>query len=350
MKTLRCSTMLALLLAPLAGCINDPTSVSPEIPVPSAKGVYIINEGNFGRGNASLSYYDLESFHVYNDVFHAVNGKDLGDVAAGMTLRGNEGYVIVNNSQKIEVIDLRTNLNVATIPTGPGSSPRRMAFVNDSLALVTDLYGNAVLKVNLAARAVTGSIAVGANPEGIAITDGKAYVANSGFGLGRTVSVISLSTMSVIRTLTVADNPNGVQLTPGGLVFVVCAGSYGDFSDPTDDTPAKIVVIDPSTDMVTDSVYIGGHAMDIAIGLDGIGYVASGTEVLRVDTRARSVTGTFKPGTYYSVGVEAASGDVYLSDPKTYVQPGTVYVYAPNGQLRNQFDAGLIPGSFAFKR
>jgi hypothetical protein len=350
MKTPRFATMLALLLAPIAGCITDPTAVSPEIPVPSAKGVYIVNEGNFGRGNASLSYYDLESFRVYNDVFRAVNGKDLGDVAAGMTLRGNEGYVIVNNSQKIEVIDLRSNLNVATIQTGAGSSPRRMAFAGDSLALVTDLYGNAVLKVNLASRAVTGAIPVGANPEGIAVAAGKAYVANSGFGFGNSLTVIGLATMSVLRTVTVADNPNGVQVTPGGMVYVVCAGSYGDFGDPADDTPAKIMVIDPAADTVTDSLFIGGHAMDIAIGLDGIGYVASGIEVLRVDTRANTVTGTFKPGTFYSVGVEAASGDVYLTDPKTYVQPGTVYVYAPNGQLRNQFDTGLIPGSFAFKR
>jgi DNA-binding beta-propeller fold protein YncE len=344
----RCTCLPALLL--LAGCVTDPTTVLPEIPVPSAKGVYIINEGNFGRGNASLSYYDLESFHVYNDVFRAVNGKDLGDVAAGMTLRGNEGYVIVNNSQRIEVIDLRTNLNVATIPTGAGSSPRRMALLSDSLALVTDLYGNAVLKVNLAARSVTGAIAVGANPEGIATTGGKAYVANSGFGSGRTVSVISLASMTVVRTLSVADSPNDVEVTPGGLVYVVCAGSYGDFNDPNDDTPAKIMVIDPATDAVTDSVFLGGHATDIAIGLDGIGYVAASTEVLRVDTRAATVTGTFKPGTFYSVGVEGSGGDVYLADPKNYVQPGTVYVYAPNGQLRNQFEVGIIPGNFAFKR
>jgi hypothetical protein len=62
------------------------------------------------------------------------------------------------------------------------------------------------------------------------------------------------------------------------------------------------------------------------------------------------VTGVFRPGQYYAVGVDVASGDVYLSDPKTYVQPGSVSVYAPNGQLRNRFDTGLIPGGFAFKR
>ncbi|MEW6511451.1 MAG: YncE family protein [Bacteroidota bacterium] len=343
-------TLASIIFTSLIGCVKDPTTAAPEIPLPSAKGVYIINEGNFGRANASLSYYDLESFRVYNDVFTAVNGKSLGDVAAGMGILGNEGFIIVNNSQKIEIIDLQTNLESGTIATGPGSSPRQMAFVRDSLALVTDLYGNQVLKVRLRSRSVIGAIPVGDNPEGIAIANGKAYIANSGFGAGKTVSVISLATMAVVATIPVTDNPNGVQVTPAGFVYVVCAGSYGDFANPDDDTPAKVMVIDPSMDAVVDSILLGGHAMNIAIGLDGIGYVASTSEVLRIDTRIHRVTGQFKSGSYYSVGVESASGDVYLSDPKSFVQPGTVYVYAANGQLRNQFDTGLIPGSFAFKR
>jgi YVTN family beta-propeller protein len=333
----------------VSGCVRDPVSALREIPVPSARGVYVINQGNFGRANSSLSYYDLVSFHVYNDVFTAVNGKNLGDVAQAMSIRGSSGYVVVNNSQKIEIIDLATNLSTGTISTGPGSSPGQMAFVNDTLALVTDLYANALLVVNVPARRVIGAVPVGANPAGIAIAGGKAYVSNSGFGSGRTVSVVSLQSLSVVRTLTVGDYPGGVEVTPSGAVYVVCTGSY-DYANPANDTPARIMVIDPSSDIVTDSIFIGGHATDIGIGIDGIGYVPSTTQVLRVDTRVHRVTGVFKEGPYFAVGVEAASGDVYLSDPKNFIQPGTVSVYAPNGQLRTQFDVGLIPGAFAFKR
>jgi YVTN family beta-propeller protein len=312
--------------------------------------VYIVNEGNFGRSNSSLSYFDLVSSRVYADVFSAVNGKGLGDVAAGMTIRGNRGYVIVNNSQKIEVIDLASNMNVLTILTGAGSSPRQMAFVNDTLALVTDLYGDLVRRVNPVNGAPGGVVPVGPNPEGIALAGGKAYVANSGFGSGTSVSVISLASMTVTRTLAVGENPVGVAVTPSGTVYVVCGGSYGDFANPLDDTPARIMVIDPAADAVVDSIFIGGHATAIAIGLDGIGYVPGTSEVVRVNTRINKVTGTFVPGSYYGVGVDAASGDVYLTDPKTYVQPGTVSIFAPNGQLRRQFECGLIPGSFGFKR
>jgi DNA-binding beta-propeller fold protein YncE len=170
-----------------------------------------------------------------------------------MTIRGSSGYVVVNNSQKIEIIDLATNLNTGTISTGSGSSPGPMAFVNDTLALVTDLYANALILVNVPGRRVTGAIAVGANPAGIAITQGKAYVSNSGFGSGRTVSVVSLQSLSVIRTVAVADNPSGVEVTPSGAVYVVCAGAY-DYTNPANSTPARIMVIDPLSDVVTDSI------------------------------------------------------------------------------------------------
>ena len=347
--TARLCVVPVVLASVLAGCVKDPVSAVVEVPVPSSRGVYVVDQGNFGRGNASLSYYDLATFRVYNDVFSAVNGKDLGDVAQSMTLRGGTGYVVVNNSAKIEVIDIATNVNTGTIATGPGSSPGVMAFVNDSVALVTDLYANALIVVNVRAKRVTGRVPVGANPAGIAVAGGKAYVANSGFGSGNTVSVVSLQGLAATGTITVADNPNGVEVTPSGAVYVVCTGAYN-FTDPSKDTPARIVVIDPARDAVVDSIYIGGHAMDIGIGTDGIGYVPGTAAVFRIDTRVDRVTGTFRDGSYYAVGVEPSSGDVYLADAGNFVGPGTIYIFAPNGQMRTSFAVGIIPGAFAFKQ
>ena len=346
--TARLCAVPAMLACVLAGCVKDPVSALKETPVPSSRGVYVVDQGNFGRGNASLSYYDLTTFRVYNDVFTAVNGKNLGDVAQSMTIRGGAGYVVVNNSSKVEVIDLATNANTGTISTGAGSSPGVMAFVNDSVALVTDLYANALIVINVRSKQATGAIPVGANPAGIAIAGGKAYVSNSGFGSGNTVSVVSLEAMAAIGTITVADNPNGVEVTPAGAVYVVCTGAYN-FTDPSLDTPARIMVIDPVRDAVVDSIYIGTHAMDIAIGTDGIGYVPGTAAVFRVDTRAGVVTGTFRAGAYYAAGVEPSSGDVYLADAGNFTGPGTVSVFAPNGQLRTTFLVGIIPGAFAFK-
>jgi YVTN family beta-propeller protein len=334
----------------LPGCVQDPLSVKPVVPVSSAKGVYVVNEGTFGRGNATLSYYDLGSFQVYQDVFASVNGRNLGDVGNQMVVNGTRGYIVVNNSDKIEVLDLQTNRSVGTISVGSGRSPRQMALMSDSLGLVTALYDAAVLVVDLRMMTVVGRIPVGENPEGIVVAGGKAYVANSGFGNGRTMSIVDLSTLSSSKTITVGDNPSGVALSRDGLVYVVCGGSYGDFSNPADDTPARVTVVNPSTDVVVDSIVLGGHASAIALSADGWGYIPTTNGVMTIDTRANRLVGTFVKNAFYGVGVEEVSGDVYLTDPKDFVQPGEIAVYAPNGQLRNRFQGGVIPGSIAFKR
>jgi YVTN family beta-propeller protein len=333
----------------LVGCTKDPSGPDPVIPTPSAKGVYVINEGLFQHGDATLSYYDVASHTAFQNVFSSVNHRPLGDLANSMCIRGNNGYVVVDGSATIEIIDLTTNVSTGTIDIGAGLSPRQMVFVNDSLALVTCLYDASVRLVNVRSGSLVQRIPVGQNPEGIAIAQGKAFVANSGLGLGRSVSVINLTTLSATDTLTVGDNPVAVAVDADGMVDVVCVGFYNNFGDPNDDTPAKVIVIDPSSTAIVDSILIGGHAFKIGIDPNGFAYVPSTDSVALVDTRSRRVVRMFAGGAFYSVGVDEVSGDVYLSDAKDFQQHGTVSVYSSSGQLKTQFDAGVIPGAFAFK-
>jgi YVTN family beta-propeller protein len=332
------------------GCTSDPLAVPPDEQNPTLRGVYILNEGLWGQANASLSYFDLDARTMRDGIFQAVNTRRLGDVGNHIVVRNGSAYIVVNNSDKIEIIDAQNHVSIGTIDAGPGKSPRQIAFVSDTLALVTNLYDASVSVVNISSLSVEAHIPVGSNPEGLAVSSGKAYVANSGFGAGNTVSVIDLASLTVTKTITVAENPADVVRAPGGWIYVVCAGSYGDFGNPDDDTPAQLVVIDPLNDVVLDSVMVGGHAFRMAVGSDGMGYVVGEGSVVHIDTQNRTLLGTFAAGVYYGVGVDAASGEVYLSDPRDYVSPGRVMVYSSNGTLRDEFEAGLIPGRFAFNQ
>ena len=302
----------------ISGCTSDPVAVPPGELNPTSRGVYILNEGLWGQANASLSHLDLDARTMRNGVFQAVNTRYLGDVGNHIVVRNGSAYIVVNNSDKIEIIDAHTHVSIGTIDAGQGKSPRQIAFVSDTLALVTNLYDASVSVVDISSLSVEAHIPVGSNPEGIAVLSGKAFVANSGFGAGNTVSVIDLASLTVTKTITVAENPADVVRAPGGSLYVVCAGSYGDFGNPDDDTPAQLVVIDPLNDVVLDSVMVGGHAFRMAIGSDGTGYVVGESNVVQIDTQNRILLGTFAAGVFYGVGVDEASGD----DAGAVAQPG----------------------------
>jgi len=339
-----------LVLFALAGCTVTPDPVTPTDLETAGGGVYILNEGLWGQSNASLSLYDPQSQIVQQYLFSAANGRSLGDVGNYILSRGSVAYIVVNGSDRIEIIETRTHRSRGTITLAPGVSPRQLVVMNDSVGLVTNLYDASVSVLDFQTFTERARVPVGPHPEGIAIASGIAFVANSGLGTGRSVSMIELATLSAIGSLDVGENPGDVLTIDGSQVFVLCAGSYGDFSDPDDDTPATLITIDATQRRVVDSVQIGGHAFRMASDGTSRIYISGSGAVLRIDTRNPGIIETFVAGEYYGVGVDSATGDVYLSDARTFVVPGEVRVFSGSGIEKGRFEAGLVPGRFAFVR
>ncbi|HSX26258.1 MAG TPA: hypothetical protein VLE89_04535 [Chlamydiales bacterium] len=104
---------------------------------------------------------------------------------------------------------------------------------------------------------MTATIAVGSQPEGIAITPNGsfAYVANTGT---TTVSVIQTSTNIVTATITVGTSPIGVAITPDGAsAYVTNSGS------------ANVSVITTSSNIVTATIAVANVPWGVAITADG---------------------------------------------------------------------------------
>jgi len=79
-------------------------------------GIFVTNEGAFGNSNGSVSYVGKDSATAVNHLFEMVNGRPLGDVVQSMTVANDKGFIVVNNSQKVEVVDIKTFQSIGVIP------------------------------------------------------------------------------------------------------------------------------------------------------------------------------------------------------------------------------------------
>jgi len=170
-------------------------------------------------------------------------------------------------------------------------------------------------------------------------------------GSGSTLSIISTSSMSVTNTINIGDNPVCVAVDKDGEVYVLCAGFYNDFGNPNDDTPAKIKIINASTEQIVDSILIGGHSFSMDIGkILERGYVCADTSVISINTKTNKSIGNFVNKNFYAVSIDESSGDVYCADAKNFSTNGSFSVYTSAGTFRKSSDVGIIPTAFAFVR
>ena len=346
-KSMRHAAILFTLLSMLLfwGCERDLDVVNP---VPKGtKGVYVINEGNFGRGNAEITLYIPDSNKAIQDLYYAVNSMRLGDQAQNMYINNGVGYIVVCGSSKIVLIDVNTNKLIDTISSGL-DNPRAIVFANNRM-YVSNFYGSSIsIFGGPDYKTFIRNVTVKANPDEMVIVNNKIYITHqSFFDVSKTVSVFDLFEDKITKTVEIGYNPTMVK-SYGSYVVVLCSGDYGDYMDPNDDIFAEMYFINSNGDVVADAIDIGEHPMDFAIAGD-YAYVLGDMGVKKVDLKGKNIVNDmFISGMFYSIGYDPENSLLYLGDAKNYSSNGEVSVYNLNAAVLNKFTAGIIPGAFCF--
>ncbi len=339
---------LLLIAVTFSGCLRDPNS-STDKTKPGRSGAFIINEGLWGQGNGSLSFYDYEADSVYQKIFKSINGENLGDVVQSMTIIDTLGFIVVNGSDKIEVIGMNSWKRIKTINLPAASGPRYLAKVNEDKAYLTTYDG--FFRLDLKALSVSALSGVPTNfDEQLVVTNNKAYIANSGFGYANTVTVVDAKADTELTKITVADNPISMTIDDDGKVQVLCTGRWGDWQNPDDQgTDGGLFIIDPQTDQVTKSVAISGHPQRLVNDGQNTGYYILNGAVIAYNLTDLTVSNAqFANGFYHSLGFDEVSNELFILDAIDYQQNGQVLKYSAQGVALKTLPAGLIPGSVTF--
>ena len=349
--------LLIAIIVLLSGCMKEGSLPVSEIDLYGSRGVFIINEGNYLYGNSSLSYYDIDSKQVINNIYSTANGLPLGDVAFTMWLHKGKGYIVMNNSSCIHVVDANSMLQYGTIEKLP--SPRHMLFLEDELALVSDLYARAITLVNPKTLETVGTIKTGTkslpfyqHPTEYLIKIENEIFTNA-WSYDNKVLVINSKSLSVTDSIEVGIQPLAMTKDKNNDIWIINDGGYG--SSPMGNEPPSIMRINTKTHSISlrlDFEHTTDWAGQIAANPTGdtIYFICNHLYAMHInDTRLpNKPILTRNNNTFRALGVDKKTGDIYLSDAGDYMSEGKVYRLKPNGTPIDTLNVGIIPGNFCF--
>ena len=332
-------------------------------------GFYLLNEGNMSMNKASLDFMDYKTGDYKRNVFSKANPKlvgGLGDVGSAMGIYGSKLYIVINASNKVEVLDAKTGVRIKKIDIDNG---RYITFYKGKVYLSSyqgsigdsSAPNGIVAEIDTTSLNITRRVEVGRQPEELVAYNDKIYVANSGGysppNYESTISVIDINSFTETKRIEVAVNLHRLKIDSEGDLYVTSRGDYYDI-------PSKLFVVDTKTEAVKKSFDVGVSNFtihkDIAYMYNSeFSYVTGDYTMsyLMLDTKTETfIDKTFISEKYkdvikmpYGIAVNPETDEVLITDAKDYVTPGNLYCFTPDGAFKWSVETGDIPAHITFK-
>jgi DNA-binding beta-propeller fold protein YncE len=310
-------------------------------------GLLVLNEGLFQQNNASLSWIDLATNEVTNQLFLEVNERPLGDTGNDMIAYGSKIYIIVNGSSTLEIVEKSTLKSIKQVQlqqNEQGQQPRSACSYQGKVYISS--YDGFVNILDTNSLSITQRIQVGRNPEGIDVVNGKLYVANSG-GLSfpnvdSTVFEIDLTTHEIVDTFFVGENPGNLTTDNDGDIYVVKRGDY------SENNPSELIRI--SNNGNVENLGIPATSLSKKGDLLYISYYdfnsgESNAAVFDMNSETILSTELLNDGAVETLyGIQPWNeGTFFVFDAMNFTNTGYVKSFDGNGALLNTFHVGLNP-------
>lgn len=309
-----------------------------------ATDIIIINEGTFNWNNGSISLYNPSSQTVSQNIFSQANNNiPLGDVVQSISQIGNKAYIVVNNSNKVEVVDIQ-NFNSTSTITG-FNSPRYFLAVSTSKAYVTDLYSNSIQILDLNSNSISGSIPVPGWTEELLLHNDSVYVCDM---TNDNLLIIDPTNNTLIDSIKVGESPNSLVIDQNNKIWIMCSGGINS-------SLPELIQFNPQNRTIENTFTfnnISESPGNLQINATGSQLYFLNSNVYDMNINSPTLPSapliTSNGNTFYGIGVNPTSDEVYVSDAIDYVQSGIIFRYSSSGALIDQFNSGIIPKSFLF--
>lgn len=342
------------MLASLASCTKDVEYIKENIPEVSNIRVIVGNEGNLASGGASLTAITYDNF-VKNDLFRTVNNRPLGDIGQSITEIGDNLYVTLNNSRKVEVLNKNTFVSVETILTADATIPTYIADLhNDSIAISEKGSGRLMI-VNINQMGVKDVKRNMRIIPSIGSTNQMKVVDKKLFLAGSTLRVLDINNLHTEKMRKI----DGVSVVGDSKIVLDKNGNLWVL------TSKSLVCINPKTEAIVKTCTFKGVSIDAWGGrLD----ISPNGEYLYLTGKVDNIGGILKMSindtetptkllfphtgvrTLYCMSVSPEE-TIFIADVLFgSLARGLIHEYSKEGKLLCTSEAGIFPSYFHFTK
>ncbi len=346
MSKMKFSLPFLIVIALFSACTPEDEKASGAY----SNGVFIVNEGPFTGGTGSVDFYDRQKT-VTNDIYaKANNGAKIGSILQSMIVFENKAYLMVNNANKITIVDPNT-----FISTGEATGityPNYMVPIDKNAAYVSewgkDGKNGAVKVYDVVLKSFAKTIPIKKLGAGKMIAVGQTLFVVNDSGLSfpaqdSTITLVNIATGTdtILRTIKVDESPNSIVQDANGEIWVLCSKSLNKIKNNA--VEFSIKVPDYSSKLTTD------------ISKNNL-YFVNGNKVYQKDLLnfGKNTPSVFLTQPYlvspYAIGFDPKSGLMYCGDAKNFSSAGKVYIFDPSSKvLKDSLTVGIAPNGFVFQ-
>ncbi len=346
---------IALLLPALfVACESD--SVSPD--KVDVSGIYMVNYGNYNGVKGSITNINIETKESTDGAFESVNGRKMKGNPQYAAQYGNKIYFMGNSTDEVFFVDANTLKQSKDGITIDIEKPRH--FAGDGNYIYVSCWGgdiwkdsstSYIAKVDTAQNKVVKKIACPGGSEGLAIANGKLYIA---YGYEKKIGIMNLST----EEITYIENQKAMSSyflkDKEDNLYLAQVSTYSAPSEMT-----GLAYINTKTDKIdnffpivlnhNDGNMLSANSDFSKIYVLGVAYNASfqmvgGVQVFDVAKGKFESSALIEDVTgLKSVTVNPETNEVYVSTSPTAASAGTLTIYNDKGTETNSLNIGVTP-------